>query len=161
MSFKETSSYGEEDQIATKVGARVVSVPAILLFGETAQRVVWQQVAPHSGTASSLRRPRVVRAVTVLDHMIAKKTARITNAEGLHFRSWGALVKLADHYDSEIRITRSGITVNAKEMISLALLATQGELQGGIVEIEAVGCDAIAAIAALWEFVENGCGEKI
>jgi phosphocarrier protein len=94
--------------------------------------------------------------------MSVKQSISIINEEGLHFRAWLKLVRAASRYVSEVRITRLGVSVDAKEMGSLVrLLRGAGEVHcGGVIEIEATGCDAEEAVKALCEQVENRFGEE-
>lgn len=91
--------------------------------------------------------------------MIAKKTAQIRNREGLHFRSWGLLTAEASRFDSDIRVTRWGVVVNGKEMSALAAIVKAGDYRGGVLELEATGSDAEAAVMALYALIEDGFGE--
>lgn len=82
--------------------------------------------------------------------MTARATVNICNARGLHARASAKFVKTASAYESEIRVTRDGTTVNALSIMGLLML---GAGIGCDIEIEAEGPDADQAIEALVELV--------
>ncbi|RZJ33212.1 MAG: HPr family phosphocarrier protein, partial [Brevundimonas sp.] len=49
-------------------------------------------------------------------------TVGICNQRGLHARASAKFVKLASTFDSEIRVTRDGVTVNALSIMGLLML---------------------------------------
>ena len=77
-------------------------------------------------------------------------TADICNARGLHARASAKFVKLASSFESDIRVSRDGTTVNALSIMGLLML---GAGIGSSVTVEAEGPDAEAAIEALRELV--------
>jgi len=77
-------------------------------------------------------------------------TADICNARGLHARASAKFVKLASSFESEIRVSREGTTVNALSIMGLLML---GAGIGSSVDISAEGPDADEAIAALLDLV--------
>jgi phosphocarrier protein len=82
----------------------------------------------------------------------ASAVVGICNQRGLHARASAKFVKLASTFDSDIRVTRDGVTVNALSIMGLLML---GAGNGCDVHIDAVGPDAPAAVAALAELVER------
>lgn len=76
----------------------------------------------------------------------------ICNQRGLHARASAKFVKLASTFDSEIRVTRDGVTVNALSIMGLLML---GAGNGCDVHIEAEGPDAAEAIEALSDLVNR------
>lgn len=70
-------------------------------------------------------------------------------------------MELAQTFESEVRITREGVTVDGKGTLltSLTKLAATGSLEFGTIDIEANGDDAEAAVLAIWELVERGFDE--
>jgi phosphocarrier protein HPr len=76
----------------------------------------------------------------------------ICNQRGLHARASAKFVKLASTFESEIRVTRDGVTVNALSIMGLLML---GAGNGCDVHIEAEGPDAPAAVAALADLVNR------
>lgn len=81
---------------------------------------------------------------------IATATLNICNQRGLHARASAKFVKLASSFESEIRVTRDGVTVDARSIMGLLML---GAGIGCGVDIEAEGPDAAEAIEALSDLV--------
>ncbi len=77
-------------------------------------------------------------------------TVNICNQRGLHARASAKFVKLASSFESEIRVTRDGVTVDARSIMGLLML---GAGIGCGVEIEAEGVDAAEAVEALTDLV--------
>ncbi|MFE9084549.1 HPr family phosphocarrier protein [Brevundimonas sp. NPDC003935] len=77
-------------------------------------------------------------------------TVGICNQRGLHARASAKFVKLASSFESEIRVTRDGVTVDARSIMGLLML---GAGIGCGVEIEAEGVDAAEALEALSDLV--------
>lgn len=77
-------------------------------------------------------------------------TVGICNQRGLHARASAKFVKLASGFESEIRVTRDGVTVDARSIMGLLML---GAGIGCDVDIEAEGPDAAEAIEALSDLV--------
>ena len=80
----------------------------------------------------------------------AQAVLNICNQRGLHARASAKFVKLASSFESEIRVTRDGVTVDARSIMGLLML---GAGIGCGVEIEAEGVDAAEAIEALSDLV--------
>lgn len=80
----------------------------------------------------------------------------VSNKLGLHARAAAKLTQLADHYQSEIYITREGQRVNAKSIMGVMMLAAG---RGSVVRIDAMGCDAQDALKAIRALFENKFGE--
>ena len=74
----------------------------------------------------------------------------ICNQRGLHARASAKFVKLASSFESEIRVTRDGVTVDARSIMGLLML---GAGIGCGVEVKAEGPDAAEAVAALTDLV--------
>jgi phosphocarrier protein HPr len=83
---------------------------------------------------------------------LVRRTVGICNQRGLHARASAKFVKLAAAYESEIRVTRDGTTVNALSIMGLLML---GAGNGCGLEIAAQGADAEAAVAALADLVDR------
>ncbi|MEQ7156482.1 HPr family phosphocarrier protein [Brevundimonas aurifodinae] len=79
-----------------------------------------------------------------------RATAAICNTRGLHARASAKFVKLASSFEAEIRVTRDGVTVDARSIMGLLML---GAGNGCSIEIEAEGTDATPAIEALSDLV--------
>ncbi len=80
----------------------------------------------------------------------AQAVLNICNQRGLHARASAKFVKLASSFESEIRVTRDGVTVDARSIMGLLML---GAGIGCGVDIEAEGPDAAEAIEALSDLV--------
>ncbi|MBN9479387.1 MAG: HPr family phosphocarrier protein [Bordetella sp.] len=80
----------------------------------------------------------------------AQATLNICNQRGLHARASAKFVKLASEFQSEIRVTRDGVTVDARSIMGLLML---GAGIGCGVEVQAEGPDAAEAVAALTDLV--------
>ena len=81
-----------------------------------------------------------------------KVQAEICNARGLHARASAKFVKLASGFESEILVTRDGVTVDARSIMGLLML---GAGMGSSVDISAEGPDAEEAIVALCDLVSR------
>lgn len=82
--------------------------------------------------------------------MTVKATLNICNTRGLHARASAKFVKLASSFDSEIHVTRDGVTVDARSIMGLLML---GAGIGCSIDVAAEGTDAEEAIEALSDLV--------
>ena len=82
--------------------------------------------------------------------MSTTTTLNICNARGLHARASAKFVKLASSFDSEIKVSRDGVTVDARSIMGLLML---GAGKGSEVGVVAEGPDAQQAIDALIDLV--------
>lgn len=89
--------------------------------------------------------------------MSVSRTVGICNQRGLHARASAKFVKLASSFESEVRVTRDGTTVDARSIMGLLML---GAGNGCDVLIESDGPDAEEAVAALAELVERKFDEE-
>jgi phosphocarrier protein len=83
--------------------------------------------------------------------MSARRTVEICNERGLHARASAKFVKAASAFESEIRVTKDGATVDALSIMGLLML---GAGPGCTIEIEAEGADADEAVHQLSALVE-------
>lgn len=74
----------------------------------------------------------------------------ICNTRGLHARASAKFVKLASGFESEIQVTRDGVTVDARSIMGLLML---GAGIGCSIDVSAEGPDADEAIEALRDLV--------
>lgn len=81
----------------------------------------------------------------------------IANIAGLHARPAAAFVKLASRFSSEIMVIRDGDTVNGKSIIGLISLAAEN---GQTIIVQASGKDALGALNAIQELVDNRFNES-
>lgn len=82
--------------------------------------------------------------------MTVTATLNICNTRGLHARASAKFVKLASSFDSEIHVTRDGVTVDARSIMGLLML---GAGIGCSIDVSAEGPDAEEAMAALTDLV--------
>jgi len=77
---------------------------------------------------------------------IARRQVGVSNSLGLHLRVADNFVKVANAYQSEVRVHCKDIIANGKSILSLLSLAAE---YGTMLALEAQGCDAEDAVAAL------------
>ena len=82
--------------------------------------------------------------------MSVAATLNICNTRGLHARASAKFVKLASSFDSEIHVTRDGVTVDARSIMGLLML---GAGIGCSIDVSAEGPDAEEAMEALTDLV--------
>lgn len=82
----------------------------------------------------------------------------ICNQRGLHARASAAFSRLAQNYESQITVSRAGMTADGKSIMELLSLAASKGLD---IEITAEGSDAEEAVTALAELVRNRFGEDV
>ncbi|TWU34555.1 Phosphocarrier protein HPr [Novipirellula aureliae] len=80
----------------------------------------------------------------------------VRNPQGLHARPADMLVRLANQFDSTIKIGKGSEHVDCKSILSLLTL---GAAAGTELSISAFGSDADAAIQAIVELFEAGFHE--
>lgn len=85
-----------------------------------------------------------------------RRTVEVVNALGMHARPAAELVKLASTFASEIKVSKDGVTVNAKSIMGVLMLAAE---QGSSLTFTAVGEDAAQAVGSLADLVSDGFGE--
>ncbi len=88
---------------------------------------------------------------------VQRARATIVNAKGLHARAAAKLAKLAATFKAEITVTRNDVTVTARSIMGLMMLAAA---KGAEIELAAKGPDADAALAAIVALVAGGFGES-
>jgi phosphocarrier protein len=77
---------------------------------------------------------------------ISRRQVGINNGVGLHLRVADKFVRLATNFQSEIEVHCNGNVANGKSILDLLSLAAEC---GTILALEAQGCDAEDAVAAL------------
>lgn len=82
--------------------------------------------------------------------MSVAATLNICNTRGLHARASAKFVKLASSFESEIHVTRDGVTVDARSIMGLLML---GAGIGCSIDVSAEGPDAEEAMEALTDLV--------
>lgn len=81
-----------------------------------------------------------------------KDTFTVLNEKGLHTRPSTELVKCASTFKSDINLTYQDLTVNAKSLLGILMLAAA---KGAKIHVEADGEDAKEAIEAIQELSES------
>ena len=81
----------------------------------------------------------------------------ILNRLGLHARAAAQLVRLANGFVSEIRVTKDGVEVNGKSIMGVLMLAAPKDTK---ILIRAVGLDAEEALAAIGDLIARKFGEE-
>lgn len=84
------------------------------------------------------------------DSHVARRQVEITNALGLHLRPAEKFVRLADCFQSEIRVVHKGQSIDGKSIMGVIGLAAE---RGTRLELEACGPDADDALTALIELI--------
>jgi phosphocarrier protein len=82
----------------------------------------------------------------------------IRNRLGLHARAAAKFVHTATRYNSQIKVSRDGRTMDGKSIMGILLLAAGA---GTTVVISADGTDESDAIDALCRLVNGGFGEEL
>ena len=77
---------------------------------------------------------------------VARRQVGVSNVLGLHLRVAGRFVRMANAFQSDVRVSCEGIIANGKSILDLLSLAAEC---GTMLALEAEGCDAEDAVAAL------------
>jgi len=77
---------------------------------------------------------------------VARRQVGVNNVLGLHLRAADKFVRLAKAFQSDVRVCCEGIIANGKSILDLLSLAAEC---GTMLALEAQGCDAEDAVAAL------------
>ena len=80
-----------------------------------------------------------------------RRTVEICNERGLHARASAKFVKAASTFQSDVKVTKDGATVDALSIMGLLML---GAGPGCTIDIEAEGPDAEQAVEQLSALVE-------
>ena len=88
--------------------------------------------------------------------MVEREVA-IVNRLGLHARPAAELVQKATKFDSEIKLKRLNLEVNAKSIMGVMMLAAE---MGSKILIIAEGPDEHEAVEALAQVIQNKFGEE-
>ena len=88
--------------------------------------------------------------------MSVSKSLVIKNRKGLHARAAAAFVKVAERYDANIEVEKSGQKVSGCSIMGLMLLAAA---MGTTITIYADGQDEESAINELSKLIDDKFGE--
>jgi phosphocarrier protein len=81
----------------------------------------------------------------------------ITNPQGFHMRPMAAFAQLAARFESSVKVSREGQSVNGKSILDLMLLAAS---QGTELTLEVAGPDAPHAMDALVTLLKTPAEEE-
>lgn len=87
---------------------------------------------------------------------MTERTVTIVNPLGLHARPAAQLVRLASSFAAHVELEREGLTVNAKSIMGVMMLAAE---RGAGLVVRADGNDEEAAVAAVADLVGRGFDE--
>jgi phosphocarrier protein len=87
------------------------------------------------------------------DRAVARRRVQIVNAYGLHVRPATKFVKIAQSFQSGVQVDCQGTKVNGKSLLDMTGPAAEC---GTMLDLEAEGPDAAAALAALGDLVAAG-----
>ena len=76
----------------------------------------------------------------------------VGNDKGLHTRPSTELVKCADGFKADIKLSYQNCQVNAKSLLGILMLAAH---KGAKIEVEAIGDDAEEAVATIVGLAQN------
>jgi phosphocarrier protein HPr len=85
------------------------------------------------------------------------KKLKLKNKLGMHARAAAAFVKVAEKFKAEIYLEYRGETANGKSILGILTLACP---YGEELTVKADGVDAVSALKALEELIENKFGEE-
>jgi phosphocarrier protein len=88
--------------------------------------------------------------------MVEREVA-IINRLGLHARPAAQLVQRASKFDSEIKLKRFSLEVNAKSIMGVMMLAAE---MGSKIRIIAEGPDEAEAVEAIIQVIQSKFGEE-
>ena len=88
---------------------------------------------------------------------MVEKEVEVVNKLGLHARPAMMLVKTASQFQSEIKIIKDNMNVNAKSIMGVLVLAAE---KGRKLKIVAEGPDEEEAVEALAKLFADGFGEE-
>src|SRR6516165_11482415 len=81
----------------------------------------------------------------------------ITNPQGFHMRPMAAFAQLASRFESSVKVSREGQSVNGKSILDLMLLAAA---QGTELTLEVAGPDGREALDALVKLLKTPIEEE-
>ena len=88
---------------------------------------------------------------------MAVREFTIKNRLGIHARPAARLAKIANEFESTIRVMKDGLEVNGKSIMGIMMLAAA---QGNVIQVETEGPDEEDAIRALGDLIENRFDEE-
>jgi phosphocarrier protein len=107
--------------------------------------------------ATALHREPPGRFESQASLAVITREVQIENGVGLHLRAAGKFVRVAQQYQSRIRVRQGEKLVDGKSILELTTLAAEG---GTWLAIIADGPDAHESLNALCALVKDGFGEQ-
>ncbi len=89
---------------------------------------------------------------------MVEKIVTIKNRAGIHARPAAELVKYTAQFSSEIFLEANGLTINAKSIMGVMMLAA---VTGTMLTVRAVGPDETQAVEGVVELISSGFGEEM
>lgn len=89
--------------------------------------------------------------------LTAESEFDIRNRLGLHARAAAQLVRLANQFTSEVRVSKDGVEVNGKSIMGVLMLAAPKDTR---ILVRASGPDAEEALAAIGALIGRKFGEE-
>lgn len=81
---------------------------------------------------------------------------KIVNELGLHARAAANFVKIANNFNSEVKVEKDGISANGKSIMGIMMLAAP---KGSVITVTAEGEDSKELMEALKELINDKFGE--
>ncbi len=88
---------------------------------------------------------------------MVEREVRIINKLGLHARPAALLVQKASQFESEIKLKRDNLEVNAKSIMGVMMLAAE---MGSVITVTADGPDEEEAVEAMAKVIQSRFGEE-
>jgi phosphocarrier protein HPr len=86
-----------------------------------------------------------------------EKKAKIVNELGLHARAAAKFVKIANRFESSVKIEKDGVVVDGKSILGILTLAA---VRGTQIKLSVSGKDEQATLKALVKLIENKFEEE-
>ena len=86
-----------------------------------------------------------------------EQTLKINNRLGLHARPAALIVQTAAGFKSDVRLSKDGVSVNAKSIMGVMMLAAE---YGASITLTADGADERAALDALKQLFDEKFNEE-
>jgi len=86
-----------------------------------------------------------------------EKKAKIINKLGLHARAAAKFVKIANRFESSVKIEKDGVVVDGKSILGILTLAA---IRGTLIKLSVSGKDEQATLKALVNLIENKFEEE-
>lgn len=88
----------------------------------------------------------------------ASAQVEIRNAMGIHLRPASSVVQICNQYpDCEVEISKDGLTINGKSIMSVIMLAAE---KGSVLDIRVTGDGSEALLKELIQLIESKFGEE-